>query len=237
VRAVAVACDVSIQDDLRRLVATAEREFGSVDILVNNAGIELTESLVNLSNDQIDQLLRINLNAPIWLTKMVLPPMIARKSGAIVNVASLAGKAPLPFASTYSASKGGLVSFSESLGSEIEGSGVTVSVVCPGFVADAGMWATHEASGVKAPRMTKPVSPQKVADGVIRAIKGAPEVIVASGPMRPLLAFAEMAPGQKRTLTRRMGIRRVFEEEANRLQQGHDRVERRAEEAPSELRV
>jgi short-subunit dehydrogenase len=163
--------------------------------------------------------------------------MIARKSGAIVNVASLAGKAPLPFASTYSASKGGLVSFSESLGSEIEGSGVTVSVVCPGFVADAGMWATHEASGVKAPRMTKPVSPQKVADGVIRAIKGAPEVIVASGPMRPLLAFAEMAPGQKRTLTRRMGIRRVFEEEANRLQQGHDRVERRAEEAPSELRV
>ncbi len=161
VKAIAVACDVSSPDDQRRLVAAAERDLGAVDILVNNAGIEYTESLSNLSREQIDALLLTNLNAPIWLTKLVLPSMQKAGRGAIVNVASLAGKSPTPFATIYAASKAGLIGFSRSLQSELAGSGVTVGVVCPGFVSDAGMWAEHEAGGVvKAPSMARPVSPQ-----------------------------------------------------------------------------
>lgn len=228
VRAIAVACDVTSQDDLRRLVAAAEREFGTVDVLVNNAGIELTESFVHLSIDQLDELLRVNLNAPIWLTKMVLPSMLARRSGAIVNVSSLAGKAPVPYNAIYAASKAGLIGLTESLGLELHGTGVTVGVVCPGFVADAGMWAKHEADGAKAPPLTRAVTPQKVAAGVLRAIRGAPEVIVAAGPMRPLLAFGEMAPGMKRGMVRRMGITRVFAEVAEVTRLGHDRPDRNA---------
>jgi short-subunit dehydrogenase len=234
VRAIAVACDVTSQDDLRRLVAAAEREFGTVDVLVNNAGIELSESFVYLSIEQLDELLRVNLNAPIWLTKMVLPSMLARRSGAIVNVSSLAGKAPTPYNAIYSASKAGLIGLTESLGLELHGSGVTVGVVCPGFVADAGMWAKHEADGVKAPPLTRAVAPQKVADGVIKAIRGAPEVIVASGPMRPLLAFGQIAPGMKRGMVRRMGITRVFAQVADRSRIGEDRPDREGAKAAAQ---
>jgi hypothetical protein len=88
------------------------------------------------------------------------------------------------------------------------------------------MWAKHEAEGVKAPPLTRAVAPQKVAAGVLRAIRGAPEVIVAAGPMRPLLAFGEMAPGMKRGMVRRMGITRVFAQVADGTRLGHDRPDR-----------
>lgn len=237
VRAVAVACDVSSPDELHRLVAAAEREFGAVDIVVNNAGIEYSDSLVHLSVEQIDELLRINLNAPIWLTKIVLPSMIQRGSGAIVNVASLAGKAPTPYNAIYAASKAGLIGFSESIGLEVDGTGVTVGVVCPGFVSDAGMWANAQAGGAKEPRLLRAVSPQKVAVAVVKAIRGAPEVIVASGPMRPILALGQLAPGQKRSLTRRLGVLKAFRDHAETARMGADRPERKEEQAPSELRT
>ena len=86
------------------------------------------------------------------------------------------------------------------------------------------MWANHVAGGtVKTPAMARAVSPEKVAQGVLKAIAGAPEVIVASGPMRPLLAFGQMAPGMKRRLIKRMGVLDVFRVEADRLRQGTDR--------------
>ena len=78
-----------------------------------------------------------------------------------------------------------------------------MSVVCPGFVSQAGMWADR---GGKAPRMMSEVSPQKVADGVLKAIGGAEEVLVTPGPIRPLLALAQIAPGLQKRVIRRMGI-------------------------------
>ena len=224
VRAIAVQCDVSSKDDLRRLVATAEQQLGRVDILVNNAGIEIVEHLRYLSLEQIEDLMTINLDAPIWLTRMVLPAMLDRRSGAIVNVASLAGKGGVAFNSIYAASKHGLVGFSESLGIELDGTGVNVGVVCPGLVSDAGMWADHAASGAKPGRLLTTVAPQKVADAVIRVINGTPEVIVNSGPsMKPLLAFGQFAPGLKRRVLRTMGVDKMFKAEADRLKYGDDR--------------
>jgi short-subunit dehydrogenase len=226
VKAIAVTCDVTSRADLERLVSSAEREFGRIDILVNNAGIELVERLRYLSFDQIDQQLTVNLNAPIWLTRMVLPGMLDRKSGAIVNVASLAGKGGVAYSTIYSASKHGLVGFSEGLGLELDGTGVTVGVVCPGLVDEAGMWATHKQAGAKAPPMAGQVSPQKVADAVMRAIGGVPEVLVNATPMKPLLAFGSVAPGMKRRLLRVMKIDTLFREEADRLKNGDDRPEK-----------
>ena len=237
VRAIAIPGDITSIDDQRHLVAETERQLGSIDILVNNAGIELTEALDFLSIEQIDELLRTNLNAPIWLTKLVLPSMRARRSGAIVNVSSLAGKSPVPFGTIYAASKAGLNGFTESLASELEGSGIEVSAVCPSFVSDAGMWAEHEAGGVKAPRLVRPVSPEKVARAVLKALRGSPEVLVASGPMRPLFVLFEALPRQKRMFVRRLGVRGVFRDEAVRLRQGHDRgSETTPEPEPAESR-
>ncbi|MEP7348131.1 MAG: SDR family NAD(P)-dependent oxidoreductase [Gemmatimonadaceae bacterium] len=203
VRAIAIATDVTSMDDLRRLVDTVEHEFGPIDVLVNNAGIEITASVDGHSAGQVDDIVRTNLNAPIQLTKLVLPSMLARKRGAIVNVSSLAGKSATPYNAIYSATKHGLNGFTSSLAIELDGTGVTAGVVCPGFVADAGMWAD---TGKKAPRMMREVAPQRVADAVIKVIGGSSEVLVAPGPIRPLFALAALFPGLTKIATKRLGV-------------------------------
>jgi len=235
VRAIAIAADVTSLNDQRRLVATVEREFGAIDILVNNAGIEIVSSFADLTIEQIDDVIRTNLSAPIWLTKLVLPSMLSRRCGAVVQVASLAGKAPVPYDSIYATTKAGLVNFAESIQGELEGSGVTSSVVCPGFVSGAGMWADRQAAGARRPFTLGTVRPQKVADAVVRAIKGHPELIVAALPMRPLLALIDVAPRLRVTISRRLGLAATMREEAHNLRVGENRrqaAKRRTEADP-----
>lgn len=229
-RAVAVPADMSSPDEQRRLLAATEREFGRVDILINNAGIEYTEALQNLSTEQIDALLTLNLHAPIWFTKAVLPAMLARRGGVVVNVASLAGHVPSPYMQIYGASKAGLISFTLSMVAELRGAGVHMSVVCPTFVDDAGMWAQHQAAGVKTPPLGKPVSPEKVAHAVLDAIRGKTHIIVAAGPQRPLLAVGALFSGFMPMLVHRIGLDRIVKAEADRLRQGQDRADARARE-------
>ena len=211
VRAIAVTADVTSADDLWRLKETAEREFGPIDILVNNAGIEVTKSVADLAQDEIDAILRTNLDAPIRMTKLVLPGMLARRRGAIVNVSSMSGKAATPYNAIYSASKHGLNGFTESLDLELDGTGVRAGVVCPGFVSAAGMWAN---TGQAAPRMLREVSPEKVAAAVLKVIAGTPEALVTSGPIRPLLALQALAPSLTKPMLKRMGVLQVFRDRA-----------------------
>ena len=211
VRAIAVSTDVGSMDDLRRLVETAERELGAIDILVNNAGIEVTKSVIDHEFSDVDAILQTNLNAPIWLSKLVLPGMVARGTGAIVNVSSMSGKSITPYNAIYSASKAGLNAFTASLKVELDGTGVHAGVVCPGFVSDAGMWAD---TGEKAPRMTSEVSPERVANAVIAVIRGAREELVMPMPMRPLLALQELFPAMSGVMLKRMGVLDAFKERA-----------------------
>jgi short-subunit dehydrogenase len=203
VRAITIPTDIRLMDDLQRLAETSNRELGAIDILVNNAGVEVTSSVLDHSFEQVDDIICTNLNAPIWLTKLLLPGMLQRRRGAIVNVSSMAGKAGAPYNAIYSATKFGLNGFTQSLAMELDGSGVTAGVVCPAFVGEAGMWAN---SGRKAPRMMREVSPQKVADAVLKVIAGASEALVTPGPIRPLLAAADLFPGLTMFATKRMGI-------------------------------
>ncbi len=213
VRARAVACDVTSRDDLERLVETAEAEFGSIDILINNAGLEATGTLAEISFDEIDAVLRTNLSAAIWLTKMVLPGMLQRRKGAIVGVSSMAGKVGVAYESIYAASKHGLNGFTDSLRSELDGSGVTVSVVCPTFVSGAGMWADAHAGA--APLFAREVTPEKVAAGVIKAVHGTPEVLVTVGPIRPLVLLFETAPRLRTPVMKYLGVTRVWRRAAD----------------------
>jgi short-subunit dehydrogenase len=214
VRAISVPCDVTSRDDLHALVATAERAFGRIDVLVNNAGIEITAPLAEFSFDDIDNVIRTNLNAPIWLTKLVLPSMLARRRGVVVHMASMAGKSGVPYNSIYSATKHALIGLTESMNLELEGTGVRAGVVCPGFVADAGMWADH---GGKAPALLREVSPEKVADAVLNVIRGSSEQLVTSGPVRPLLALGAMLPGMKTSMIRRMGLTALMRGELEKM--------------------
>jgi len=223
VKVVCVPTDVSDRFDLQRLYDTAVRELGPVDIVINNAGIEQIGTLASYTFDEIDAIIRTNLNAPIWLSKIAVTDMVARRRGAIVHISSMAGKGPAPFNAIYSATKHGLQGFTASMNLELDGTGVTMSTVNPGFVASAGMWADR---GGKAPRWMREVSPQKVADAVLKAIEGHPEVLVTPGPIRPLLALNELFPRMGKSVVKRMGIVQAMRTDAAGYGAGEPREER-----------
>lgn len=132
-RAIAVPADVSNLDDCRRLIERAVDATGGLDVLVNNAGAHFRGPVEQRTAGELAAMVDVNLRAPVALSRMALPHLRIR-GGAIVNVASLAGKLPLADAATYSATKFGLRAFSLALADELAGSGITVSLVSPGPV-------------------------------------------------------------------------------------------------------
>ena len=213
---VAVArTDVSSDDDLRHLVERTQSEFGALDVLVNNAGIELMLNYDKLDFEEIDEILDVNLRAPMRLSWMVLPAMLERGQGHIVNISSLAGKAGPACAEPYAATKAGLIGFTQSLRASYRRSGVSASVICPGFV-DAGMYAhaLGEGLGVK-PGATGVSTGEDVASAVVRALReDLPEVLVSRRPVRPLLSIAALAPGLAEKVSRFFDANKYFRKQA-----------------------
>ena len=216
-KAIAVTCDVAAQADRQRLVDTAISEFGRVDILVNNAGIELSRHFERQPEDEIARVVEVNLTSAMQLTRLVLPSMLERKSGHIVNIASLAGKVPVPFGIPYAASKGGMIAFTESFRAEFRSRGVSASAICPGLVSEAGMYkAMQDDSGVKENFLAGTVSPAKVARDVVKAIKrDRPEMLVYRGPGRMVSDLAELTPGVFERVFPMFGTNKLFEDVAD----------------------
>ena len=212
VQAVATVCDVVDAGDRARLIERTEADLGPVDILVNNAGIERVRRFTEASDTDFTDTLAINLEAPILLTRAVVPGMLERGRGHVVNIASGAGKVGVPYGTSYCASKHGLVGFTHALRAEYERSPVGFSVVCPGFVTDAGMYDRWEAQGIRAPRIAGSSKPEKVAAVTVSCIKkDRAEVIVNTPPVRPLVVLANMIPGIVPMMLRRLGYAGVFE--------------------------
>jgi 3-oxoacyl-[acyl-carrier protein] reductase len=132
--ALVLPTDVTRDEDMERLVERTLKEWGSIDILVNNAGWGKTVPVVNSKNEEIDKTLQINLRAPMILTRLVLPAMLEKKSGAIINIGSISGKSGSANTAAYSASKFGVIGFTQSLFEEVREHGIKVSVILPGFV-------------------------------------------------------------------------------------------------------
>ena len=199
----AIGADLSLKDDLDRLAA----EAGSVDILVANAALPASGHLLDLSQSQIDTMLEVDLRAPIALVRALVPAMVERRRGHIVLISSLSGKAAAPASSIYSAAKFGLRGFAHAARADLRGSGVGVSVILPGFIRDAGMFAD---TGVKLPPGVGTSSPDQVAAAVIRAIEGnRGEILVAPLAMRIGTAVAALAPGISATAQRALGGGRI----------------------------
>lgn len=198
------------------LVNEVQRRFGRIDVLVNNAGVEFTSPYHQLSEEQVQSVVDVNLVAPMMLTRLVLPQMLKRKSGHIVCLSSLAGKSGPAFQEPYAATKAALVALTLSLRASYRDSGVSASAIVPGFV-DAGIYARlKQRSGCRAPALLTGCSGQDVADAVLRAIrKDLPEVIVNRYPIRPALALAAMSPRLGEWFTTKIGVhdffRRVFQ--------------------------
>ena len=192
----AVPTDVTDPAALEALVEAARREFGTVDVLVNNAGGETFGAYDRLAWEDVDKTLQVNLTAPMRLTHLVLPGMLAQGRGHIVNISSLAARNAAVNQEPYCASKAGLWGFTVALRASYRECGVSASVICPGFIKEVGMFQRlQDATGVKTPFFYSASSPEKVASAVVRAIKqDLPEVIVNPVPVRPFLALKTLFP-------------------------------------------
>jgi short-subunit dehydrogenase len=132
-----VTADLSDPAQATSWLAAAESALGPIDLLINNAGIQIIAPTEEMPPEDTRRTIELNLQAPLSLIRALLPAMVARKSGAIVNIASLGALAPVPGMTAYSAAKGGLAAASESLRGELRKSGVHVVTIYPGPVHTA----------------------------------------------------------------------------------------------------
>jgi short-subunit dehydrogenase len=194
-----VVADLSQNGEPERLA----REAGAIDVLVSNAGVPASGRLATLKVEHLDRAIAVNLRAGLVLAQALAPAMLRKKEGHIVFMSSVAGKVPSPGFSVYNATKFGIRGFGLALREELWGTGVGVSVICPTFVNEAGMWAE---TGLKANPMAGEVSPAKVADAVWRAIiQNRAEVDVMPIQLRVGIKIMGVAPGLFAAVARSSG--------------------------------
>jgi len=168
-------------------------DAGDVDILIANAGLPGTGRLEDFTVERLTGTLRVNLEAPMLLARALEKGMRERGSGHMVFVASLAGKAASPRSTVYNATKFGLRGFALALQADLAGTGVGASLVSPGFIREAGMFAD---SGAKSPPGMGTSAPQEVATAVVKAIEhNKVEVAVAPLMQRTLAHVGLATPG------------------------------------------
>jgi short-subunit dehydrogenase len=183
-----LAADLAEPGAAERLAA----EAGAVDILVANAGLPGAGWLPDFTPEQVTRALRVNLEAPMLLARALFPPMVDGQGGQLVFVASLAGKSASPLSSIYNATKFGLRGFALALRADLAGKGVGVSLVSPGFIREAGMFAD---AGAKPPPGMGTATPEQVAAAVVKAVEhDKVELAVAPLQQRALAHFGMASP-------------------------------------------
>ncbi len=133
-RTLASRCDVAISGEVGQFVAEAEEALGVIDILVNNAGIQIRAPVVQMQDEEWNRTLAVNLAGCFYFTRAVLPGMLARKQGHIINISSDSGKLGWPTGGAYCASKFGVLGFTEAVAAEVAQEGIHVNAICPGGV-------------------------------------------------------------------------------------------------------
>jgi 2-hydroxycyclohexanecarboxyl-CoA dehydrogenase len=171
-RALALECNVADSDSVAAAVRAADERFGHVDVLVNNAGWDDLKPFLETDEAFWDRIIEINFKGPLRFTRLLLPGMVERRWGRLVNIGSDAGRVGSSLESVYSGAKGGIIAFTKTIAREMARSGVTANVVCPG--------------PTDTPFMAETMAAQQHSDSVLAAM-------VKSVPMRRLGAPEEVA--------------------------------------------
>jgi NADP-dependent 3-hydroxy acid dehydrogenase YdfG len=161
----ATTLDVTDVSSFGEFLALTEREVGPIDVLINNAGIMPIGPMLDESESIARRVMEINVLGMMTGMKLALPGMLARGRGHIVNVASIAGKSPVPGGASYAASKAAIISLTETARVEFAGKGVYFTCVMPSFTA------TELIAGTKGTRFIPNVKPEDVARGIVQAVE------------------------------------------------------------------
>jgi short-subunit dehydrogenase len=183
--ALPIPTDLRRPDQVQRLAQLTHAHFGHVDALINNAGIGDDAVVAKMTDASVDAQLATNLLAPITLTRMLLPDMLARRRGAIIFVASVVGHIGLPTAALYGSTKFGLRGFAIGLRREVAAQGVGVAIVSPGFI-DTAM--------TKARRFVPKAPPERVARVIADLIERPRREVFVPGYYRLFVWLDRLAP-------------------------------------------
>jgi 3-oxoacyl-[acyl-carrier protein] reductase len=178
-QALSIPGDLTRDDEIYRLIAEIGRAYGAVDVLINNAGWGKKSSIARADLDDWERTVRVNLRAPMLLTKLVLPAMTEQKSGAVINISSISGKSGEAGSSAYAASKFGLIGFTQSLYEEVREDGIKACVILPGFVD------TPMIPPVKHLDRAKMIRPEDVAEAVLFVLNSSATVCPVELTIRP----------------------------------------------------
>ena len=194
--------DLATPDGPPALAAAALRAAGHVDLLVNNAGIGWAGPIEQLSAEKADELIAVNLAAPIHLTRLLTPGMAERRHGRIVFVSSIAGATGVRGEAVYAAAKAGLACFAESIAYELADRGVGVSLIVPGVV-DTPFFERRGRPYDR--RRPVPIHSERIAQAVITATQRDRSVVFVPRWMRFPVGLHGIAPGAFRALASRFG--------------------------------
>lgn len=195
-RVAAIPADLTQPEDRLRLVAEAEAALGPIDILINNAGVMNNGAFIGQTPESLDAMVTTNVTAPLHLTRAVLPGMVQRRRGHILTLASIAGKTGLGYSAVYGGTKAALLAWMAGLRVELEGTGVSATVISPGYVNEVGVFARLNA---RPHPMLGEVTPAEVAGAVGRALREAPAEIMVQPwwslpALAPVLMLYPLAP-------------------------------------------
>src|SRR5690242_6424328 len=223
VQVLTVPTDVTQRDARSALVSATERTFGSVDVLVNNAGGDLQREFHRYTVGEVEALIALNLTGPIELTRLLLPGMLQRGRGHIVNISSLGGSVGFPYTEVYSAAKDGLIAFTRVLRADYRKQGVSSSVLILGPIGGAGTGArTMEELNLPMSAMAKASMspPEAVAQAVLKSIRrDKAELVVMPGPGRLIRTLMTFFPGMGPAMNEMTGSTQTMKQVADLREQ------------------
>ncbi|MFY9616325.1 MAG: SDR family NAD(P)-dependent oxidoreductase [Candidatus Dormiibacterota bacterium] len=189
-----IVADMSKEEDVRRMVAEADEKLGGIDIIVNNAGLGLSAPVKDIKPEDLRYVFEVNVVAPTLANSLVLPGMLRRKRGHVVNVGSVASHIASPDLGGYAATKHALKALSDALRMELQGTGVRVTLVCPGPIATDFTENTRGKYPDHYPKRPVGAPAEDVGRAIARAIQKRLAEVFIPAYFQPLVGIDAMVP-------------------------------------------